>query len=498
MRRRYTLFDHDLTPGKEHGLLLGFIVLVSVSIYILTSWLYYRVGFPLDDSWIHQTYARNLAMYGEWSFLPGQPSAGSTAPLWTALLTPGHLFGLGPFIWTYLLSGFLLLFLAIVVENTMRTWMTNYTHRFPWVGFVIVLEWHLVWATCSGMETLLFTLLATLILVRIILRTKNDLSLGLLIGLCSWVRPDGLTLLGPAILAVVIRDATGTQLIRNLLKLAIGVGGLFALYILFNLILGGTPFPNTYYAKQIEYSVYLQTPFIQRIGLQILQPLVGVGIVIVPGYIYALATSIKQRNWGILIASVWLLGYLGIYAWRLPVLYQHGRYAMPVIPLILIIGIAGVILIKERLHTRAGKLITSGWQVAISSILIIFWLRGAYAYAQDVAVIESEMVTVAKWVSDNIPEGSLVAAHDIGALGYFGRREIVDLAGLISPAVIQFLRDERQLAEYLNKTEVNYLISFPDWYPSLTAGLESIFTSEGQYAPLFGEQNMVVYRWVYP
>ncbi|MEZ6074072.1 MAG: hypothetical protein R3C10_28290, partial [Pirellulales bacterium] len=44
------------------------------------------VGFPLDDSWIHQTYARNLADFGEWSFVPGTPSAGSTAPLYSTLL----------------------------------------------------------------------------------------------------------------------------------------------------------------------------------------------------------------------------------------------------------------------------------------------------------------------------------------------------------------------------------------------------------------------------
>src|SRR5207244_5142763 len=43
-------------------------------------------GFPLDDSWIHLHFARNLAAGAGFSYNPGVPIAGSTAPLWTLLL----------------------------------------------------------------------------------------------------------------------------------------------------------------------------------------------------------------------------------------------------------------------------------------------------------------------------------------------------------------------------------------------------------------------------
>ena len=84
--------------------LIVFAAALSISAYVGASSLFYRTGFPLDDAWIHQTYARNLALHGEWSFIPGQPSAGSTSPLWTILLAPGFWMGLSPYIWTYLLS----------------------------------------------------------------------------------------------------------------------------------------------------------------------------------------------------------------------------------------------------------------------------------------------------------------------------------------------------------------------------------------------------------
>ena len=51
-------------------------------------------GFPLDDAWIHQTYARNLANAGQLAYVPGQPSAGSTSPAWSFLLSISYLLGL--------------------------------------------------------------------------------------------------------------------------------------------------------------------------------------------------------------------------------------------------------------------------------------------------------------------------------------------------------------------------------------------------------------------
>ena len=76
----------------------------------------------------------------------------------------------------------------------------------------------------------------------------------------------------------------------------------------------------------------------------------------------------------------------------------------------------------------------------------------------DVAIIETEMVNTAKWISENTTEDAKIAAHDIGALGFFGNRAIIDLAGLISPEVIPFMDDEHQLAEFLIFENPDYLI----------------------------------------
>src|SRR5512141_1887037 len=108
--------------------------LLGAAIYLLASAHIYRVGFPLDDSWIHLTYARNLAMLGEWAFQPGHLSAGSTAPLWTFLLSIGFWLHLGPYIWTYLLGELCLLGLAVLCEYTARKMAPSYRPRWPWLG----------------------------------------------------------------------------------------------------------------------------------------------------------------------------------------------------------------------------------------------------------------------------------------------------------------------------------------------------------------------------
>src|SRR5947209_19467156 len=73
-----------------------------------------HLAYPLDDAWIHLTFARNLALGHEFAFVPGQASAGSTSPLWAFALAPGFLWPFGSDAWVYLL-GIVLLFASAVL-----------------------------------------------------------------------------------------------------------------------------------------------------------------------------------------------------------------------------------------------------------------------------------------------------------------------------------------------------------------------------------------------
>ena len=483
----------------RQALWMGLAAALSLGGYLLASGWYYRLGFPLDDAWIHQTYARNLALYGEWAFYHGQPSAGSTAPLWSALLAPGYWLHLAPAAWAYGLGWLLLALTALTGISVFHLLCPEQRRWARWMGVILALEWHLVWAAGSGMETLLAAWLALLVLGLLAAGWRNWLAIGLLIGLSVWVRPDGITLLGPAALVSLLDEKSWNGRLRAWGSLALGLALLFGPYLLFNRLLAGAWWPNTFFAKQAEYAIHRSQPFWLRLAQQASLPLIGAGVLALPGFIFLLVDALRRRAWAVLAGAAWVGGYLLLYALRLPVTYQHGRYIMPVIPVYLVWAWAGMaILTREMMRSSAGRILSSAWIISTLLVLLGFWGMGAQAYAQDSAVIESEMVQTAQWLDENTPPDALIAVHDIGAVGYFTRRRLLDLAGLVSPEVIPFIRDEGRLEQFLDEQGATHLVTFPGWYPALVKRGSQVYTTEGAFSPELGGENMHVYLWKRP
>ncbi|MBI3287205.1 MAG: hypothetical protein HYZ68_04070 [Chloroflexi bacterium] len=430
-------------------------------LYLGTAAFHGTWGFPLDDAWIHQTFARNLAQHGQWAFVPGQPSAGSTSPLWTLLLVPAHLGGLPFREWTYVLGWALLLASGWLSAQLYRAIDPRRSGMALWVGLFIVLEWHLTWAALSGMETTLFIALGLGCLKAHLGRAKPA-WVGALAGLATLTRPEGALLFG----LLLLDRWRGADRWRGGSYLILGFLLFYLPYLLFHLELTGRPFPNTFYAKHAEY-VSAFAPLAWRLLEVPGVTLVGPQVLLLPGFVWAWILASRRREHPTLLLGACWLALLAVYIAYLPLGYQHGRYMIPSIPFYTLLGLRGSFELLDRLRREWRRRIGLLGGLSLALLLLAFGVLGAGAYARDVAFIEGELVRAARWIAQQTPPGALIGAHDIGALGFFAQRPLVDSAGLITPEVIPFIRDEERLLNYFQAREVEYLTFFPCWYPRL-------------------------------
>jgi arabinofuranosyltransferase len=441
---------------------------ISVAVYLGKAG---QFGFPLDDAWIHQTYARNLGLHGVMAFSPNQPSTGSTSPGWTMILALGYILHIPFFIWTYALGCILTIATAFTAARLSERYFGNRDRAFL-VAVICMLEWHLAWMGLSGMETILFILLILLFFL-LSERGMSPLLLGALTGIIVTVRPEGILLAivyGSSLLRVQPRDLK--RLLRHasvfFLAFALTIGP----WIAFNLAYGGKPFPNTISAKFMQYG-HPWSPFksLKYMWDVLIYFVNGPLILLVPCAGWTVYNLIRTKNSLPLRPMAWSLTLIGLYAAMLPVIYDHGRYLMPLIPFVVIYGVEGLHQFLARfIHAFLSRLAV--W-FALFGVLLSLWINGASDYAFRVQLYGTVHLQAAQWINSNAPPDAILATHDIGLIGYHTGRQVVDLAGLVTPEIVPLMNDQRKLAEYVRAQNVRYVIVYSGYFRVLLAELDA-------------------------
>ncbi len=381
-------------------------------------------------------------------------------------------------------------------------------------GLAVVGAWHLIWAGASGMETMLFGMF-TLLLIWLAWRELDPRSptiravalrgavFGVAAGLTTLTRPEGVMLVGMIGLALLIVRPNmkwdrlivwgGAALICWLIVLAP--------YLIYNYNLTGGLLPNTAAAKRAESAPYFELGLLWRIE-NVTKPLLAGGqILLIPGMIaYLFLLPRDRRALLYLLLPLWGVALIVLYAVTLPLEYQHGRYVIPALPALIVAGVIGMAwllrLTRSSLIGRVVVRVVAG-TAAVLFVIFAFGL-GLSAYTQDVAIINQEMVATALWIKDNIPPDELVATHDIGAIGYFTDRPILDIAGLVDPEAIPLVGHPDALWTFMQTRDVRYLMALDNQVPGgdLTdPRLCEVFDTHGTAALSGGPgaSNMKVY-----
>ena len=237
---------------KKHLIAITVVYLILCVFYLFRMTWHTYPGFPLDDSWIHQVFARNLATGHGFSFNPGVPISGATAPLWTLLLVPMWLL-LGPITGGVAL-GMITQWLAVLAVYKLTEQLTRDRLLSLLAGILSVLCWPVIWGALSGMEIGLYSALSLWGLYFYFKSNSLDdrysyLSY-VLFTLAFLARPE----CGIFIAAAIIRDAITAFRSRNkrilpwIVKIAIPLV-LIVPYFIFNYTTAGGLFPRTYFVK---------------------------------------------------------------------------------------------------------------------------------------------------------------------------------------------------------------------------------------------------------
>lgn len=468
-----------------------------------------QLGVPLDDAWIHFQFARNVSQGNGFSYNPGDPTPGSTAPLWTLLLA-----GVGFFTHDFLIpslvlsAAFFLLTVGLtygfVFELTASRWAS-------WLAALgVCLTGRLLWAGLAGMETTAFAA-ASLLAVWIYKRQGLRPLTAFLFGLAGQLRPEGHALFALAVTdtfltAIFEQRQTMGAVFKSVLKAVLVYGLVAAPYAILGLMTTGHPLPNTFYAKVGREHFFSWRTLRETMRLHWLDN--PASFILLP---LGLVPLWRRSR----LAFMWLLGLPLLTAVIVDFVWHHGRYTMPLIPFQMIAAALGAHWLFGKVTGRYLAIRPLSSQLGMLSLLIVaFVVGGGWRVPQWARMLGSNSreileidVALGQWLAENTPPDALIAVDDIGAITYLSQRRIVDMNGLVSPEMWPALRQPMGLprnqvaARILSAADPAYLVGFPLWHWEITtntAVTRPIHRVRTASRTIIAEQEAVVYRATWP
>lgn len=455
-------------------------------------------GFPLDDAWIHQTYARNLGLHGMMSFVPGIPSTGSTSAGWTALLAAGYFLNIPFHFWAYLWGCIFAVLTAVTAAQLSLSYFGNFKNAVL-AAVVCILEWHLAWSSVSGMEISLFIFLSLLFLL-LMHHNSPPYVMGLVAGLAFLARPEiSLLIVIYGIKLLIEKRSAILKFFTTATTFAIVLLIVISPWMVFNLTYSGRPFPSTISSKFMQYgypfSAAKSLTYLWDVFLYFLD---GPLMLLLPCAILAIYMIFRHKNTLLYYPIIWSLAIILIYAVTVPAIYHHGRYLMPLIPLLVIFGMEGLTFLFEKYQLNSHLRIVI--YLVIGAMVAALWVNGASTFALQVKLLTDNHADAARWIDENTPKDIVIATHDVGLVGYITQRQMVDIAGLITPEVIPIMNDQAKLAEFVRSKNVAYVIVFTGYYENFLSQLDAqlVYSPSNEDIETYGLEPFEVFKLPVP
>jgi hypothetical protein len=411
---------------------LGFyIILVSIGLYLAFShWAY-------DDPFITYRYARNIASGVGFVYNQGERILSTTTPLFAILLAFLSKLGLSIPNVANAISTVSIAVGGVLIWDLSRSWKSPLV---GWTGLLLYPSFHLLVSTI-GSETPLYLTLC-LAVFSLYARLKLGWAV-VLAALAILTRSDGVLvalILGSHFLWHNRQTLRRWDFWKCLPWRGIAVAlGLILGWHLFAWVYFGHPLPVTLAAKRAQ-------------GLMSISTLFAPGALKVAGWYSSLWQYWIELGLGALglffafwQARRWLLilGWAGLYflAYSLLGVTNYYWYYAPLVPgWIISIGLGITFLMTMPLlgRVRASALrerIYKGFLIFLLAALFlaqVIHLNLARQYSDKRFPIYK---AAGMWLKENTPEDAMVGTLEVGIIGYYAQRPMIDFSGLLQPEV---------------------------------------------------------------
>ena len=511
---------HVARADGRGSLLVVWVASAAVlGLFVAADWARNRVlAPPLDDTFIHFQYAKQLARGHFFEYQDGEGvSTGATSFLYPVLLAPFWLAGLRGLrlIWAAHLLNLLGLALAATsVLLGLRRLGTD--RRVALAGsLLVVFNGWLAWGVASGMAIgvtaglLGWTLLEA---VRF-LQGRGAKRLGAAVALLSMARPEGLVISWCLVAGLVAARALslwpprgqirglGSRLNWAWIALKSGlhhVGAPMWLGLVAGLVptlllaaLSGHLTTNGMLVKAHAAHDMSWVRYVWETGRTIAAvpgrllwspapfgtALLCLGVV---GAWAGLAWRAGARDedvadplvraWarGTLWATVFAaLGIVGFYGFLIEHVEHHNRYYMPYVPFTVLLASYGLWDLGRRIAGRFAR----PFSLAALGVLLVMGVGSvgewARIYAKNCTDIARTYLPMARWMREHLPPDAKVAVHDAGALFYLSGRRCYDMLGLVTN---EFrppggARVPGFIWETLERIHPGYMVIYPNYLP---------------------------------
>ena len=497
----------------KHILTIVLLYIALQIVYIITEYQItgQQFGVPLDDVWIHFRFAENFAGGNFYQYNIGEPTPGTTSPLWVIILSIPFLISSNLFLF-YALFVSSVFFLLALIELYRLCLSLGFDGVYSlFITLLTMLSGRLLWSSLSGMEITLFCLLSVLIFrnhLKEVETGKITIATGLLLGIAANTRPETYLLAGIYYLTslMLLRGNLKENASRFLSSFVI-FAALLVPYPVFSYIHTGGFLPSTYegqvgifkFIPNFTYLVETGKLFVKDNLLIVFLWFIAMGY-----FVYTVFT--KKIDKKFLLINLWVILLPLVSSVAAPNWRHHGRYLIPLIPFINIVSIYILRKIHQYFRNKEFKKYILLRKATIALVLI-FSINSAVIFASalgwNVENINSQQVKIGNWLKTNLPGEKAFGMNDIGAIGFFTDKYVVDMAGLVTPDVFKFQKmsyedGAKALLKFLKSKDVNYIIIYPDWYEYImenySKSFEQVYSARLTNNTICGGIEMFVYK----